>query len=553
MRGLRGVETVARDVRSNGALARIIGAYASFQISEFGIWIVLLVYAYRRGGPTGTTLVVLAQLVPAMVFAPYAGLLADRFSAAHVLLAGYLVQVVGLGAIAATVANGGPAAVVYALAALSTLGIDLVRPSQAAMLPGIARTPGELTTANVLTAWAEGAASLLGPAIAGIALGLGGVAPAVSVAATASFLSALLVVHGVAGAHAVPIAGAPDRKPTVLTGLRVAMGSPAVRVLVAFNGFYYVLVGALDVLCVVLAVSVLHIGSGAAGYLDAAIGGGATAAGLVTVLVPGRPRLAPLLAGALLVALGALALVGALPGVAVAVVLLAIVGLAGTVFVTMARTLLQRAAPPDAIATSFAVVETVMSVGLALGALLVRAGVAAVGLRAALFGPVVVGVLFVAIAWRWLRAVDSAANVPQVEIRLLRSIPIFASLPAPAIEGVARRLEPVTVSSGTAVVKEGEPGDNYYAIADGTLAVSRGGTVLRMLGRGTGFGEVALLSRARRTATVTATTDSHLFALRGDAFVEMLTGHARADEAVHRLVASYADPDLAVLDTGEDA
>ncbi len=542
MRGVARLVAGAHGVHRNPTLARLLGAYASIEMTEYSIWIVLLVYAYRREGATGTTIVVLSQLGPAIVLAPYTGSLADRFHPGRVLLGSYTAQATAVAGMAVTVAMGGPVVAVYALAAVTTVGLDLVRPAQAALLPSIVRTPSELTTANVVGTWAEGLAWLLGPASAGVALALGGIVAALSVAAATALLAWVLLVPGV-GPRAVRAAGEDDGSGALLS-LRAAFGSPAVRVLVMFNGFFYLLIGALDVICVVLAVSVLHSGEGAAGYLNAAIGGGATIAGIVTVVLAGRPRLAPVLAGSVLVAVGALALIGILPSVATAVVFLGVIGVSSMVFFTVARTLLQRAVPPEASATSFAAVETVMNVGLVLGAVVVRGGIAALGVRDALYVPAALGVLFVALGWRRLRAVDAAATVPQVEIRLLRSIPIFAPLPAPSLEAIARRLAPVTVPSGTAVVRAGDPGDAYYAVADGRLEVTRSGRSLRTLGPGSGFGEIALLARTPRTATVTATTDSLVYALDGDAFVGALTGHVRASEAAERLVASYGDADL---------
>ncbi len=548
MRGVDRLVAGVHGVRRNPTLARVLGAYASVELAEYSIWIVLLVYAYRREGATGTTIVVLAQLGPAIVLAPYTGSLADRFRPGQVLLVSYTAQAAAVAGMAVTVATGGPVVAVYALAAVTTLGLDVVRPAQAALLPSIVRTARELTTANVVGTWAEGLAWLLGPASAGVALALGGIVAALCVAAAAALLAALLLVPGV-GRRAVRAGGEEADEPGALSSLRAAFGSPAVRVLVTFNGFFYLLIGALDVLCVVLAVSVLRSGEGAAGYLNAAIGGGATLAGIVTIVLAGRPRLAPILAGSVLVAVGALALIGILPSIATAVVFLGVIGISSMVFFTVARTLLQRAAPPEALATSFAAVETVMNVGIVLGAVVVRGGIAALGVRGALFVPAALGVLLVVLGWRRLRAVDAAATVPQVEIRLLRSIPIFASLPSPSLEGIARRLEPVTVPSGTAVVREGEPGDAYFAVADGRFEVTRDGRSLRTLGPGSGFGEIALLARTPRTATVAATTDSLVYALDGDAFVGALTGHVRAGEAAERLVASYEDAEL----TGQQA
>jgi CRP-like cAMP-binding protein len=126
-----------------------------------------------------------------------------------------------------------------------------------------------------------------------------------------------------------------------------------------------------------------------------------------------------------------------------------------------------------------------------------------------------------------------------VEIQLLRSISIFAALPAPSLESVARDLGPLTVSQGTIVIKEGERGDCYYAVAEGELAISRHGQNLQMISRGDGFGEIALIRDVPRQATVIATTDALLYTLQKEPFVRAVTGHATAITTVRTIITGH--------------
>jgi CRP-like cAMP-binding protein len=123
-----------------------------------------------------------------------------------------------------------------------------------------------------------------------------------------------------------------------------------------------------------------------------------------------------------------------------------------------------------------------------------------------------------------------------VQIQLLRLIPIFAPLPAPELEGLARALEPLHVAAGTVVIREGEAGDRFYAIAAGELQVTKGGHDVKALRRGDGFGEIALIEDVPRTATVTATTDAELFSLTKEPFILALTGHASSARAAGDMV-----------------
>src|SRR5262249_30622209 len=127
---------------------------------------------------------------------------------------------------------------------------------------------------------------------------------------------------------------------------------------------------------------------------------------------------------------------------------------------------------------------------------------------------------------RALFSLDTEAPVPVVQIALLRSIPLFAELPAPAVEGLAAALTPAEVPAGTVLIRQGENGDAYYAIAAGQLDVFQDGHFVRQCGRGEGVGEIALLRAVPRTATVTAHTDATVYQLAREPFLTAVLGHA---------------------------
>ena len=81
-----------RSLAGNRALLRVLGAYTLFILTEYSVWIAMLVYAYAHGGATIAGLVALAQLVPAAVLAPVAAAVADRRSPVVLLAGGYVVQ-----------------------------------------------------------------------------------------------------------------------------------------------------------------------------------------------------------------------------------------------------------------------------------------------------------------------------------------------------------------------------------------------------------------------------------------------------------------------------
>lgn len=193
------------------------------------------------------------------------------------------------------------------------------------------------------------------------------------------------------------------------------------------------------------------------------------------------------------------------------------------------------------LADVFSLLESLMNLGLAFGSIIVPVLVGPSGVRAALVGTGVAFLLVILATWRKLRAVDTAADVPHVEIRLLQSIPIFGSLPAPQLEGLARALEPVEYAAGETVMCEGEEGDFYCAIAEGEVEVTHAGRPVARLTRGEGFGEIALIEEVPRTATVTAMVPTEVYCLQKAPFILALTGHVTAKTTASSVIAKRRD------------
>jgi MFS family permease len=292
-----------------------------------------------------------------------------------------------------------------------------------------------------------------------------------------------------------------------------------------------VVIGALDILFVVLAVDVLDRGQGWVGYLSMAYGAGGVLAGLAGMALVGRRRLVtPILGGVILIG-AALGLSALAPTAAATVALLTIVGGGRALFNLATRTLLQRAVPAEVVGRVFGVAEALAMAGLAVGSAVVPLLVAVGGTVGAVLGTAAILPLVALVGGRALFAVDAAAHVPIVEIALLRSLRIFRALPPPALEGLARSLEPVVLAAGEVLIREGEPGDHFYAIADGRLQVTIGGTPVATNVRGDGIGEIALLYGVPRTATVTAASPATIFALSREDFLTAVAGHTPTGRA----------------------
>ena len=89
------------------------------------------------------------------------------------------------------------------------------------------------------------------------------------------------------------------------------------------------------------------------------------------------------------------------------------------------------------------------------------------------------------------------------------------------------------------MIREGDCGDCYYAVADGELAVSRGGTVRQIVAHGDGFGEIALIRDVPRQATVTAVSNALLYSLEKESFLETVTGHVSAFSAAGTVISQH--------------
>jgi CRP-like cAMP-binding protein len=95
----------------------------------------------------------------------------------------------------------------------------------------------------------------------------------------------------------------------------------------------------------------------------------------------------------------------------------------------------------------------------------------------------------------------------------LKAIPLFADLDEETLRAVATFAGETSVPAGKELVKEGDYAHEFMAIEEGEAEVVRGGERLAMLGPGDFFGEIAVLEKTLRTATVIATTPMRLVTL----------------------------------------
>ena len=445
---------------------------------------------------------------------------------------------------AVAVALDAPSLAVYALAVVGTVAATPFAPAQAALLPDLARTPQQLTAANASSSTIDSAGTFVGPALGGLLLAA--TSTAVVFAATAGFFlwSAFNVAR--IGRHEPPAATHDEGEQTSgsgwmhesLAGFRTIAAEPGLRLLVGLLAAQTFIDGVFDVLIVVFALDTLDIGAAGVGFLNSAAGIGGLAAAVVAGALAARGRLATDFGFGLVLWGLPILLIGVWPEQALALVLLAVIGAGGTIASVTGDTLLQRAAPRDVLARVFGVLDSVLLVAIALGAITAPVLVSTIGTRGALIAAGALLPVLTLLTWRQLLAIDdAAAAVPERLVELLEGSAIFAPLPRPTLELLASALEERRVPAGEVVFRQGEAGDEFFLIESGTAEAVVDGSPVRELGTGESFGEIALLRDTTRTATIAAKTDLVLQVLDRDDFLGAVTGHpesaAAADTVVH--------------------
>jgi CRP-like cAMP-binding protein len=101
----------------------------------------------------------------------------------------------------------------------------------------------------------------------------------------------------------------------------------------------------------------------------------------------------------------------------------------------------------------------------------------------------------------------------QPSAELIKGVPLFADLDDKTVERLAGEFIERHFDTGAAIATEGVDGLNFFVVASGEAEVSVRGDVLATLGPGASFGEVALVDKSARSATVTATTPMVAYAL----------------------------------------
>jgi MFS family permease len=303
---------------------------------------------------------------------------------------------------------------------------------------------------------------------------------------------------------------------------------------------------ALIVLTVVAAIELLGMGDSGAGVLNAAFGAGGVIGAIGAVALAGRTRIAPWFSAALASWGLPIVILGLVVSPAVAIALMVVVGASNAVLDVVGFTLLQRAVPNAARVAVMGLLISGAGATMAIGGFVAPILVDRLGIEGALIATGAILPILAVLTWPVIRSADRAAVVDTAKLTRIRTDPLFAPLSMAMIEQLAGELVPVTFEAGAELIREGEPGDRYYLIERGRVAVSQAGQDVREQGPGESVGEIALLYDVPRTASVRALEPVEALTLSRDDFLGTLCGQT----ASRRVADTVAMERLAVWPTG---
>ncbi|HEX8025762.1 MAG TPA: MFS transporter, partial [Candidatus Limnocylindrales bacterium] len=280
---------------SNPGIRRLEASWLLGIAADGALTVALLVVAYEGGGVGAAGLLGALRLGPAVVTGMLTGAILGRVRGDRLLLGLALVRTASAILITAVIATGGPLPVLFALAAVAASAGAPVRPTQATLMPALARSPSELVAANMAWSTGEGVGSLLGPFIAGLLVAAG--EPAIAAAAAAvGFAGTAIAAAGLRFEQSADALGA-GASHAASRGLRLREGLRALRSRPVpgwsmFGVFGQVATrGALTVLVVAAAVELLGMGEPGVGLLNASLGLGGLAGAVFAVSLVGRSGL----------------------------------------------------------------------------------------------------------------------------------------------------------------------------------------------------------------------------------------------------------------------
>ncbi len=495
-------------------------------------WVGLAAILLSQGvGARGFAVAAVARLGPRALISAPAGVLADRVDRRRLLVGLDVTRGMLLVALALAAASGARPAVLLAVVFVTYTFSAPYRPALSAALPLVAGED-KLSSANALIATVRQLMTFIGPLVGAIVLHYSSPETAFLIDAASFF------VAGAVMATVTQLAGRPVRRALtigahrltwrhdVVEGWREVTATAGLVVVTMLVFVMYAARGAELVLFVLLATERLGLGASGIGILAGAVGFGAL------VALPAAGRIAETNRPALMITLSLastavpLAALASVRSTVVACVALAVLGAGVVVFEVLSVVLLQRLSRRHMLGRVFGLVGTASNAGKLLGALLAPIVAAAFGIGGAFVAiGAAVGVLGAA-SIPSLVVLSRSTRARREQLRpitdVLAHIGLFEGASHLVLERVAASIESEQISSGTTMVSEGDPADDLFIVLAGEFVVTKGGHQLNVLGPGEWFGEIGLMHRRLRVATVASCSDAVVWRIPGETFLSAL-------------------------------
>jgi MFS family permease len=507
-------------------------------VSATGSWaynVALLAFVYERTHSLGWVGAAgFARFIPALLLSTYGGVIAERIERVRLMVIAALTCAVWQLGLAIVAFSSAPVALALVFSALTSATAVVEPPSVAATIPSVV-DEDHLVAANALNSTIENLVVISGPAVGAVLLLIGSPA-VVFVLNAASFVVAAALVAGMrARSRPVDVTEGGSAGPLrqMLVGVRTIASLPAARTLVAYSVLVSFVYGTDTVLFVGVSAQRLGTGAEGFGYLLAGLGIGGILMAAAVDRLAGSRALAPIILAGVAGYTLPTALLTVIHSPVPAVAIEVLRGASTLVVDVMAITALQRALPGDQLARVFGVffafVYAAISLGVVITPLIVGHWGLDTGLWTMALAPFALGVA----GYPALLAIDraTAARARELEPRvaLLESLEIFASATRPVLERLAAAGTIATFAPGTTIIREGDDADALYVLAEGEVRVTAQPEVgepereLAVLGAPAYFGEIGVLARIPRTATVTAVSACRCEQIDGDALIDALT------------------------------
>ena len=129
------------------------------------------------------------------------------------------------------------------------------------------------------------------------------------------------------------------------------------------------------------------------------------------------------------------------------------------------------------------------------------------------------------------------------KVELIKRVPLFANCSKRELQQIAGIADEIDLREGKVLTQQGKPGREFFVLLEGSADVAKNGKQINRLGNGDFFGEIALVSRSPRTATVTATSPVHALVITDRAFRQLLEDSPEIQRKVLEALAERLAPE----------